>query len=85
MGILPRVESGWSFLLSHRFQLTSAKRTLEEIDFLFASNSPFVWKAEATFQRLTAENPKIARSGAEEKKTIGSHAVLGHDEEKRFA
>ncbi|KAI1120511.1 general substrate transporter [Nemania abortiva] len=35
------------------------QRTLEEMDFLFASPSPWVWDAEKTFARLKAEQPVI--------------------------
>lgn len=31
-------------------------RTLEEIDFLFASKSPFVWETEKRFRELKAEH-----------------------------
>ncbi|CZT20281.1 related to sugar transport protein STP1 [Ramularia collo-cygni] len=33
------------------------QRTLEEIDLLFSSDSPWVWDAEKNFARLKAENP----------------------------
>lgn len=32
-----------------------ANRTLEEMDLLFASKSPFVWDEEESFRRLKAE------------------------------
>ncbi|KAI1423533.1 general substrate transporter [Xylaria sp. FL1777] len=35
------------------------QRTLEEIDLLFASPSPWVWEAEKTFARLKSEQPTI--------------------------
>ncbi|KAF2971302.1 hypothetical protein GQX73_g2223 [Xylaria multiplex] len=35
------------------------QRTLEEMDLLFASSSPWVWDAEKTFARLKAERPVI--------------------------
>ncbi|KAK9347045.1 hypothetical protein V1522DRAFT_402902 [Lipomyces starkeyi] len=35
------------------------QRTLEEIDLLFASNSPWVWDAEKEFERLKSQNPEI--------------------------
>ncbi|KAI0196483.1 general substrate transporter [Astrocystis sublimbata] len=35
------------------------QRTLEEIDLLFASSSPWVWDAEKTFARLKAEEPAL--------------------------
>lgn len=41
----------------------SNQRTLEEMDLLFAADTPWVWDAERTFARLKAENPEIARHG----------------------
>ncbi|KAK9360057.1 hypothetical protein V1504DRAFT_434244 [Lipomyces starkeyi] len=35
------------------------QRTLEKIDLLFASNSPWVWDAEKEFERLKSQNPEI--------------------------
>ncbi|KAH8114981.1 general substrate transporter [Phellopilus nigrolimitatus] len=45
----------WAFLPE------TANRTLEEVDLLFASRSPFAWAEEAHFQRLKAANPTLAR------------------------
>jgi hypothetical protein len=41
------------------FYPESNQRTLEEMDLLFASSSPFVWDAEKTFERLKAERPEL--------------------------
>ncbi|WWC89808.1 uncharacterized protein L201_004734 [Kwoniella dendrophila CBS 6074] len=38
------------------------QRTLEAIDMLFMADSPWVWDAEATFARLSKENPQIAHN-----------------------
>jgi hypothetical protein len=63
--------------------LSSRQRTLEEIDFLFASSSPFVWHAEATFRELSAQNPKVSRhSGLQDGGEKNRKAVAGHNEEK---
>ncbi|KAL4951434.1 general substrate transporter [Aspergillus filifer] len=35
----------------------SSQRTLEDMDLLFAADTPWVWDAEKTFARLKAENP----------------------------
>ena len=35
----------------------------QEIDFLFASKSPFVWETEKRFRELKAEHPEFVRSG----------------------
>lgn len=43
------------------FYPETANRTLEEIDMLFASRSPFVWDEERMFAKLKAENPSLER------------------------
>ncbi|KAL1311830.1 hypothetical protein AAFC00_001905 [Neodothiora populina] len=35
------------------------QRSLEQIDYLFAAESPWVWDAEANFKRLQDENPDV--------------------------
>ncbi|KAL2810370.1 general substrate transporter [Aspergillus granulosus] len=42
----------------------SNQRTLEDMDLLFAADSPWVWDAEATFARLKAENPGYVETAA---------------------
>ncbi|KAK9476209.1 sugar transporter STL1 [Lipomyces japonicus] len=37
----------------------TSQRTLEEVDLLFASSSPWVWESEKEFERLKAEHPDI--------------------------
>ncbi|KAE8330932.1 general substrate transporter [Aspergillus sergii] len=37
----------------------SSRRTLEEMDLLFAAKSPWVWTAESNFARLIDENPGL--------------------------
>jgi hypothetical protein len=39
------------------FYPESNQRTLEDMDLLFAAETPWVWDAERTFARLKAENP----------------------------
>lgn len=41
----------------------SNQRTLEEMDMLFASPSPWVWDAEKTFAKLKAERPDLIQAG----------------------
>lgn len=41
----------------------SNQRTLEEMDLLFAADTPWVWDAEETFARLKAEMPQVAHEG----------------------
>jgi hypothetical protein len=37
----------------------SNQRTLEEMDLLFAADSPWVWEAEKNFARLKNEHPEL--------------------------
>lgn len=46
------------------FYPESNQRTLEEMDLLFASDTPWNWDAEATFERLKQEMPQIAHEAA---------------------
>ena len=44
------------------FYPESNQRTLEEMDLLFAANSWWNWKAESTFAKLKAQNPKLVQT-----------------------
>ncbi|KAH8429901.1 uncharacterized protein LDX57_007573 [Aspergillus melleus] len=55
------------------FYPESSRRTLEEIDMLFTSKSPFVWEAESNFAAFMAENPNF---GA----TRRRNSIVGDDE-----
>jgi len=48
----------------------SNQRTLEEMDLLFAADTPWNWDAERNFQRLKEENPDIVHAAA------SGHGVL---------
>lgn len=41
------------------FYPETANRTLEEINFLFSSSSPFVWDAEKAHQKAMEEQPAL--------------------------
>jgi len=41
------------------FYPETCNRTLEEIDLLFASSSPFVWETEKRFRELKAEHAEL--------------------------
>lgn len=41
----------------------TANRTLEEMDFLFMSDSPWVWNEEANFRRLKGESERARAEG----------------------
>lgn len=51
----------------------SNQRTLEEMDLLFAADTPWNWDAEAKFKQLKEENPDIVHAA-----TLG-HAVIDHE------
>ncbi|KAJ5698408.1 hypothetical protein N7462_000413 [Penicillium macrosclerotiorum] len=71
------------------FYPESSQRTLEEIDMLFTSKSPFVWEAESNFAAFMAENPnfgaartrnsivddaeKACNAKSEHEETVSSH------------
>lgn len=40
------------------------QRTLEEMDLVFAADSPWVWDAEANFKRLREENPDLVMAAS---------------------
>ncbi|KAJ9193320.1 hypothetical protein DTO021D3_8004 [Paecilomyces variotii] len=48
----------------------SNQRTLEDMDLLFAADTPWNWDAERTFARLKAENPDLVQG------TSRSHSVV---------
>lgn len=41
----------------------SNQRTLEDMDLLFAADTPWTWDAEKTFERLKQENPDLVQGG----------------------
>lgn len=46
----------------------SNQRTLEEMDLLFAADTPWVWDAERNFKKLKEENPDLIHIAHEEQK-----------------
>jgi hypothetical protein len=42
------------------------QRSLEEIDLLFSSDSPFVWAAEKHFEKIKEEHPELVQGGQHE-------------------
>lgn len=53
----------------------TANRTLEEMDLLFASKSPWVWDEEAHFKKLKAERPELEHVHEGEEKKAGGAEV----------
>ena len=52
----------------------TANRTLEEMDLLFASKSPFVWDMERNFARLKAENEQVGHVGHVDEQRLDEEA-----------
>ncbi|RYP31570.1 hypothetical protein DL767_005679 [Monosporascus sp. MG133] len=48
----------------------SNQRTLEEMDLLFAADSPWVWDAERTFARLKGERPELAHATKADRRVV---------------
>jgi hypothetical protein len=48
----------------------SNQRTLEDMDLLFAADTPWNWDAESTFARLKAENPDLVQGGSRKNSAI---------------
>jgi hypothetical protein len=73
------------------------QRTLEEMDLLFAADTPWVWDAERNYSKLAEENPQIlqatrrvrmvrdAEIGLRISSADASTAVTISDAEKRFS
>ncbi|GCB17610.1 sugar transporter STL1 [Aspergillus awamori] len=55
------------------FYPESNQRTLEDMDLLFASDSPWVWDAEKTFKQLKAENPGYVEATARKGSVVLEH------------
>ncbi|KAI1766064.1 general substrate transporter [Hypoxylon sp. FL1150] len=61
------------------FYPESNQRTLEEMDLLFAANTPWVWDAEKTFARLKAEQPELVQAAKRGEHVVDPEAgVLTH-------
>ena len=65
----------------------SNQRTLEEMDLLFAANTPWVWDAEKEFARLKAERPDLTEAAHAGKAVVDPEAGVGgkvslHEESK---
>ncbi|KAL3436515.1 general substrate transporter [Aspergillus tetrazonus] len=53
----------------------SNQRTLEDMDLLFAADTPWVWDAEKTFARLKAENPGYIETAARKNSVLDEEAA----------
>lgn len=50
-----------ALVMVYCFYPETSCRTLEEIDFLFASKTPFVWETEKRFRELKEEHGQVVR------------------------
>jgi hypothetical protein len=55
----------------------SNQRTLEDMDLLFAAETPWVWDAERTFARLKAENPGYIETAGRKNGLLDAEAGAG--------
>jgi len=60
----------------------SNQRTLEEMDLLFAADSPWVWDAEKKFRELQETNPHLVASARRGNSVVDAEGGM---EEKRSA
>ncbi|RYP78061.1 hypothetical protein DL771_000754 [Monosporascus sp. 5C6A] len=61
------------------FYPESNQRTLEEMDLLFASDSPWVWDAERTFARLKEERPELAHANEADRKVVDPELAVSEN------
>lgn len=54
----------------------SNQRTLEEMDLLFAADSPWVWDAERNFAKLKEENPDLVVAASRGNSVVDPEAGL---------
>ncbi|KAK6088361.1 hypothetical protein SCUP234_00849 [Seiridium cupressi] len=63
------------------FYPESNQRTLEEMDLLFAADTPWVWDAEKTFERLKLEQPDLIHAAKKGERVVDPEVgVLAHHE-----
>ncbi|OJJ56836.1 hypothetical protein ASPSYDRAFT_155487 [Aspergillus sydowii CBS 593.65] len=65
------------------FYPESNQRTLEDMDLLFAADTPWVWDAEKTFARLKAENPGYVETAARKNSILDEEAAKSVTLEQR--
>ncbi|KAK6431665.1 hypothetical protein LTR95_012169 [Oleoguttula sp. CCFEE 5521] len=54
----------------------SNQRTLEEMDLLFAADTPWVWDAERNFERLKLENPDLVAAASRGNSVVDAESGL---------
>ncbi|EME40821.1 hypothetical protein DOTSEDRAFT_90925 [Dothistroma septosporum NZE10] len=61
------------------------QRTLEEMDLVFAADTPWVWDAERTFKRLKEENPDLVMAASRGNSVMDAEAGVKKIEESHVA
>jgi len=54
----------------------TSQRTLEEVDLLFAADSPWVWDAEKEFERARTEHPEMVMAASRGNSVVDPEAGL---------
>src|SRR3954464_5475668 len=63
----------------------SNQRTLEEMDLVFAADSPWVWDAERNFKKLSEENPQLVQAARRGESIVDSETGLPRSRKQSFA
>ncbi|KAJ9616392.1 hypothetical protein H2200_000110 [Cladophialophora chaetospira] len=61
-----------AIVIVYCFYPETSCRTLEEIDLLFASKTPFVWETEKKFQELKLQHSELVHGGPHLAKAVHS-------------
>ncbi len=64
------------------FYPESNQRTLEEMDLLFAADTPWVWDAEKTFARLVEQNPGLVQAARRGSRVVDPEGFGARDEKQ---
>lgn len=63
----------------------SNQRTLEEMDLLFAADTPWVWDAERNFKRLCEENPHLVQAAQRGQAVVDAETGLSKNRKASYA
>jgi hypothetical protein len=63
----------------------SNQRTLEEMDLLFAADTPWNWDAERNFKRLCAENPHLVQAAQRGQSVVDAETGIPQSRRASFA
>jgi hypothetical protein len=63
----------------------SNQRTLEEMDLVFAADTPWVWDAERNFKKLSEENPQLVQAARRGQSVVDPETGLPRSRKQSFA